>query len=308
MHKKIILIATGVIGFAFLSYSRQQENSAKDTIIIAADSIPGNSIASDSIPADSIPEDDRQEDAFQNSIDTFTRINTFDVDTFGWDNIMINAGRFDSKNWNDTTRIVLIDSARKEFFVMPMKNYISCNFGYRRFLFHYGMDIKLNKGDSVRAAFDGVIRVTKYDKNGFGKAIVIRHKKGLETIYGHLSKILVEPNQKVKAGDVIGLGGNTGRSTGTHLHFEMRYYGEPFDPNVIIDFNNCKLVHDTLVLTKANFEYLIDLRKAKYHTIRSGDTLGGIALRYGSTVTKLCQLNRIKRTTVLRLGWKLRYQ
>lgn len=250
--------------------------------------------------------------------DTISRINTFDSDTTesytfepdtsGWNNILINSGRFDSKNWDDTARLVLVDTARKIFFVMPVKNYISCNFGYRRMLFHYGIDIKLNKGDTVKAAFDGVIRITKYDKNGFGKAIVIRHTRGLETIYGHLSKIFVTPNQKVKAGDVIGLGGSTGRSTGTHLHFEMRYKGEPFDPNCIIDFNNFKIMHDTLVLTKANFEYLIDLRKQKFHTVHKGDTLGGIALKYGTTVNKLCQLNHIKRTTVLRLGWKIRYQ
>jgi hypothetical protein len=153
-----------------------------------------------------------------------------------------------------------------------------------------------------------IVRITQYDRRGYGHVAVVRHASGLETIYGHLSKKLVAQNQPVKAGDAIGLGGNTGRSTGSHLHFEVRYRGEPFDPNYIVDFGACALRQDTLVLTKENFEYLVELRKAKWHTVRSGNTLGHIALRYHTTIHKLCELNHITRKTTLRIGRKIRYQ
>lgn len=248
---------------------------------------------------------EEQENEFQLYLDTVF----MGVDTFYWDRKMINSGRFDSKSMTDTIRIPLNDSSLNGLrYCHPFKNYVTSNFGPRRYIFHYGVDIKLYKGDPVCAAFDGVVRITKYDRRGFGNVVVIRHPFGLETIYGHLSKILVSPMQKVKAGDIIGLGGNSGRSTGSHLHFEIRYRGEPFDPNCFIDFNEYRLKSDTLVLTRANFEYLIELRKAKYCTIRKGDTLYKIARRYNTTVNQLCKLNNISRKTILRPGRKLRYQ
>ncbi|MGC8802316.1 MAG: peptidoglycan DD-metalloendopeptidase family protein [Bacteroidales bacterium] len=246
-----------------------------------------------------------QEDEFQQYLDTVF----MGVDTLYWDYKMINSGRFDSKSMTDTIRIPLTDTSLNGLrYCHPFKNYVTSNFGQRRFIFHYGVDIKLYRGDPVCAAFDGVVRLTKYDRRGFGNVVVIRHPYGLETIYGHLSKVLVVPMQKVKAGDIIGLGGNSGRSTGSHLHFEIRYRGEPFDPNCFIDFNEYRLKTDTLVLTRKNFEYLIELRKAKYCTIRKGDTLYKIARRYNTTVAHLCKLNNISRHTILRPGRKLRYQ
>jgi len=250
-----------------------------------------------------------EEDEFQHLVDGLFHEDQFaGIDTLFWDNAMINAGHFDSGNWKDTAIIVLVDSAAGRFFCPPFVNYLTCNFGWRRHLWHYGVDIKVNKGDTIRAAFDGVVRVTKYDRRGYGKVVVIRHRYGLETIYGHLSETLVLPTQQVKAGEAIGLGGNTGRSTGSHLHFEIRYYGEPVDPNDLIDFRTFTLKNDTLVLTRANFEYLVELRKMKWMTVRKGDTLGHIALRYHTTVRKLCQLNHIRPTTIIRPGQKLRYQ
>lgn len=171
-----------------------------------------------------------------------------------------------------------------------------------------GVDIKLQKGDTVHNAMDGIVRVTKYDRRGYGYVVVVRHPAGLETIYGHLSQIMVTTNQKLKAGDVIGRGGNTGHSTGTHLHFEIRYYGEPLNPNDILDFNSFNLKSNILVLTKANFNYLVELRKAKWINIRKGDTLGGIAMRYHTSIKTLCKLNNITPTTLLRIGRPLRYQ
>ena len=271
--------------------------------IHAQDSIPDNSSTNDSVESE-----DQSEDSFQSSLDSLFGNTVVLADTFGWNTRMINSGRFDSKDMTDTVIIPLKDSLGHCLFMSPFQNYITCDFGYRRYLFHYGIDIKLFKGDTVRAAMDGLVRVTKYDRHGYGNVVVIRHKGGLETIYGHLSKVLVDTDSYVKEGQVIGLGGNTGRSTGSHLHFEMRYMGEPFNPWSFYNFRDQELKSDTLMLTRSNFEYLIDIRKAKYCTIRSGDTLGGLAMRYHTSVRKLCQLNHISSRTLLRIGRKLRYQ
>jgi murein DD-endopeptidase MepM/ murein hydrolase activator NlpD len=232
------------------------------------------------------------------------------VDTsFAWSNSRINSGRFDYRSLapEDTIRVQLVDSAQGKFFIPPAHHHITSPFGSRRFLWHYGTDVKLYTGDTVRSVMDGIVRVTQFDKRGYGNVVVVRHHSGLETVYGHLAKggVRIQANQRVKAGEMIGLGGNTGRSTGAHLHFEIRYFGEPFDPSYIIDFETHTLKSDTLVLTRDNFEYLTEVRKTVYHTIRPGDNLGAIARRYGTTITKLCQLNGISVRTPLRIGRKL---
>ncbi len=124
--------------------------------------------------------------------------------------------------------------------VMPVPGYVTSNFGYRpRFgRFHYGVDLKLQVGDTVRCALPGKVRLTKYDGRGYGYYVVVRHTNGMETVYGHLSRFLVKPNQVVEAGEPLALGGNTGRSTGPHLHFETRYMGIAINPAAIIDFEN----------------------------------------------------------------------
>ncbi len=257
---------------------------------------------------DTVNLEDNQEALFQDYLDTVFRSDSLVVDsTLDWDNKKINSGHFDYQKMTDTVRFRVADPLTHEIFYPPFQSHVNCGFGFRRNLFHFGIDIKLHKGDTVRAAFDGLVRVTKYDRHGYGNVVVIRHEKGLETIYGHLSKVLVLPNQVVKAGDVIGLGGSTGRSTGSHLHFETRYLGEPFDPSCFYDFENNKLITDTLVITKANFDYLVELSKIKYCTIRKGDTLGKIALRYNTTIASICRLNNISTKTLLRVGRKLRY-
>jgi murein DD-endopeptidase MepM/ murein hydrolase activator NlpD len=258
-----------------------------------------------SLQQDSLSPAEMQEDSFQSFLDTLYNA---EVDTSGWDNRMINNGSFDPSKMTDTISFVLVDSLKRLRFSPPFKNYVTCGFGPRRRIFHFGTDIKLQKGDSVRSAFDGIIRVTKYDRRGYGNAIVIRHLNGIETIYGHLSKVLVVTNQKVKAGELIGFGGNTGHSTGSHLHFEMRYHGEPFDPSCFYDFGNYTLKSDALTISRANFEYLIELRRAKYCTVRRGDTLNRIALRYHTSVRQICKLNGISTRTLLRVGRKIRYQ
>lgn len=255
--------------------------------------------------ADSALSGDVGENEFQDDVDTMLETQEPAVDTSGWDHWKINNGHFASDSWTDTARIALVDSEAGCFYHHPFKNVITSNFGQRRWVWHKGVDIRLAKGDTVRAAFDGIVRVTKKDRRGYGNVVVIRHPHGIETIYGHLSKECVRNNDQVKAGDVIGLGGSTGHSTGCHLHFEMRYCGEPFDPNCIIDFENYSLKSDTLVLTRSSFAYLVDLRKAKWHIVHRGETLGHIAVKYHTSVRNLCALNHVGPRATLSVGRKL---
>ena len=189
-------------------------------------------------------------------------------------------------------------------------------FGYRprRRRMHYGLDVKVFIGDTIRAAFDGKVRVVKNQgRRGYGKYIVIRHDNGLETVYGHLSKQIVEINQLVKAGEPIALGGNTGRSTGSHLHFETRFLGIAINPIYMFDFPKQDIVADTYTFRKAkgvkragSHDTQVADGTIRYHKVKSGDTLSKIASRQGVSIDKLCQLNRITRKTILRPGQVLR--
>ncbi|MDO4163342.1 MAG: M23 family metallopeptidase [Bacteroides sp.] len=186
-------------------------------------------------------------------------------------------------------------------------------FGYRprRRRAHYGLDIKVYVGDTIRAAFDGKVRVVKNQgRRGYGKYIVIRHDNGLETVYGHLSKQMVDVDQLVKAGEPIALGGNTGRSTGSHLHFETRFLGIPIDPALMFDFEKQDIVADAYTFQKAKGSSrkagAIASGEGLFYKVKKGDTLSKIASRQGVSIDKLCKLNRITRKTILRPGQVLR--
>ena len=190
---------------------------------------------------------------------------------------------------------------------------ITSPFGPRWRRMHNGLDLKVNIGDTIVAAFDGKVRIVKYERRGYGKYVVIRHDNGLETVYGHLSKQLVEENQLVKAGEVIGLGGNTGRSTGSHLHFETRFLGIAINPIYMFDFPKQDIVADTYTFRKAkgvkragSHDTQVADGTIRYHKVKSGDTLSRIAKLRGVSVSTLCKLNRIKPTTTLRIGPVLR--
>ena len=190
---------------------------------------------------------------------------------------------------------------------------ITSPFGPRWRRMHNGLDLKVNVGDTIVAAFDGKVRIVKYERRGYGKYVVIRHDNGLETVYGHLSKQLVEENQLVKAGEVIGLGGNTGRSTGSHLHFETRFLGIAINPIYMFDFPKQDIVADTYTFRKTkgvkragSHDTQVADGTIRYHKVKSGDTLSRIAKLRGVSVSTLCKLNRIKPTTTLRIGQVLR--
>ena len=255
-----------------------------------------------------------------------------------------------------TIEIHVID--RYDGFHFPRTGQIVSRYGLRGRRNHNGIDIALRTGDPIHAAFDGRVRYSRYNMGGFGNLVIIRHTNGLESYYGHLSRRNVKAGDFVKAGQVIGYGGSTGRSRGPHLHFELRYADHAFDPERLIDFTSGQLRYQTFLLERSFFnirsravegleeeddsfdiealmaaneipedgtlseeiiraieekelkakEAEAAAKAAKYHTIRSGDTLLGLALKYGTTVDKICKLNGISRNTTLRIGRKLRIQ
>lgn len=305
-----------------------------------------------------------------------------------WDTASVHSAKFDALLFSDTVVVPLYDPAHCTY-THPFNGQPTSHFGFRRYRYHFGIDINLETGDSVKCAFDGKVRIAQYSKS-YGYLVVVRHDNGLETYYAHLSKLLVKPGQEVEAGNLLGLGGNTGHSHGSHLHFEVRFRGQPIDPNMIIDFRAQRLRTDTLYLTQSHFKYLTETHKvvrrsrrrtrvtyytpggahyatpeakavmakvpepvvpgnnstapaatpnpgapavnnvpqktattaqttakktttstapkggAVYYTVKKGDTLSAIAVKYGTSVQKICQLNGIKSTTTLQIGRKLR--
>ena len=240
--------------------------------------------------------------------------NEDDILYASFDSDKIHYPKVDFSNKKDTTPIVLVNPKKNQLYAHPADEYrISSRFGPRRRRFHYGIDLSMPTGTPIYSTFDGTIRVAKWNKS-YGNLIVIRHDNGLETYYAHLSKIQVKPGQEVKAGEQIGLAGNTGRSYGSHLHFETRYLGAAINPDVIIDFSEGghKLKSDTLQLTASCFRKKGSSNQyagsggTQYYRVRKGDTLGAIARRNGTTVNQLCRLNGLKKTSIIRPGQRLK--
>ena len=207
-------------------------------------------------------------------------------------------------------------------FTPPVVGNVLSKYGPRRRRNHNGVDIPLKVGEPIRAAFDGRVRYAKYNTGGFGNLVIVRHPNGLETWHAHLSKLNVQVNEYVKTGQVIGFSGNTGRSRGPHLHFEMRYCDQTFDPEFIIDFPLLASAEGDSTTTSTDIlariaeaqnkekaesqRSTLSQSTAVYHTIRSGDMLGKLAIKYGVSIDQICRLNKISRTTILQLGRKLR--
>lgn len=249
------------------------------------------------------------------------------------DSSMIHMPRMDLSTMTEPVLVQLTNPQKGEMFVFPTPEIAraTSHFGPRRRRFHYGVDLAMPTGQPIYAAFDGVVRISKYNRS-YGNLVVVCHTNGLETYYAHLSKRHVSPGTQVRAGDIIGLCGNTGRSYGSHLHFEIRYKGNALNPENVMDCQTRTLRAPSLTLTKESFRkvarpdagntsvsrngskdrsnkngnignYSSD---GKYYKVRSGDTLSRIAQRNGTTVRKLCQLNGIKETTLLQIGQRLR--
>ena len=218
-----------------------------------------------------------------------------------WDNHSVNPYR--------QRPVDMPDSFRVDFsqYCHANRNVVTSDFGFRRgWRFHYGIDTRLAVGDSICSSFDGMVRIVQRGR-AYGNYIVIRHFNGLETVYGHLSKTLVSIHQVVRAGEIIGLGGSTGRSTGPHLHYEIRYLGQPISPRELIDFENYTAKYRIVDLCATHFAYAKELEQVRYYTVRKGDTLSGISKKTGVSVDNLCRLNNIRRNTVLRIGQRIRF-
>jgi murein DD-endopeptidase MepM/ murein hydrolase activator NlpD len=226
----------------------------------------------------------------------------------------------------------------KDFCMPTTSRVLTSNFGARWGRQHKGLDIKVYIGDTIRAAFSGKVRIVRYERRGYGKYVVIRHYNGLETIYGHLSAQLVEEDQEVRAGDVIGLGGNTGRSTGSHLHFETRLCGVALNPALMFDFRNQDVIDDSYMFHKDTYQResvvatrlrgvgggsfsegdeVVELASAapaasyqhesRFHKVRKGETLYSIARKRGTTINAIMKLNHLKKSSKLKPGQILKF-
>ena len=335
----------------------------RDTVFVYADSLamPHDTIAdfdemepSDDEDVEGDEEDDHE--SFSGGIpmpidtidtdDKFRKVVLFDDNTWLYYNIEkpVIPDSMDMTHWNpdiihvtdvslndlpEEIEIRLIDSVHG--YCIPHPGPVHSTFKYRKRRPHKGVDISLTTGDAIYSAFDGIVRAVMPTRmsGGYGNVVVIRHVNGLETYYGHLSQYIVESGDIVRAGELIGYGGSTGRSTGPHLHFETRYMGQAFDPERVFDFQSGIIRDSVLVLKKHYFncnshygqsdaQSYAASKKAPtssgssgssgkvYYKVKSGDTLSKIAKRHGTTVSKLCQLNGIKQTKTLQIGQKLR--
>ncbi len=247
-------------------------------------------------------------------------------DLYGsWDTASCHPDLFNQQFGGDSSVVYLLDEWNCGF-TIPIKGIITSEFGWRRRRPHYGTDLNLTTGDTVGAAFDGKVRIARFI-HGYGNVIIVRHNNGLETVYAHLSKILVQPEESVVSGMTIGLGGNTGRSYGSHLHFEIRFLGKAIDTEDLIDYTKGEVKNNSFVIYKEDFAAKYNLRSIHAHkvskshatsryanvkshgktiSIRNGDTLDRIARRNHITVAALCKMNGIKKTKVLRIGQRLK--
>lgn len=258
-----------------------------------------------------------------------------DIFNTNWDDKNADPYKLEWKDFPYKTYVWMVDSTSKYCYPGNInKIEISSKFGIRHGRPHQGLDLRMPKGTPIYAAFRGKVRIAKY-YSGYGNLVVIRHENGIETFYAHLSKLKVKRNDWVEAGQEIGLAGATGRASGSHLHYEIRYLGYAIDPEWVINFNNGDLRHSVLTFRKMyldpSYRYIpesdmeeeeialadekdrleaerleAELKAAKYVTVKKGDTLFAIASRNGTTVSNICKLNGISSKAILSIGRRLR--
>ena len=239
-----------------------------------------------------------------------------------WDAYSLNPYQSDISRFKDTLGLILYDSVKGQYWSEPVpRSFITSQFGKRGYRWHYGVDLELDMGDSIKSVWDGIVRLTNWDGGGYGNYVLVRHYNGLETLYGHLSDIQCTVGQILQAGDLLAKGGSTGRSSGPHLHFEIRYQGIPINPMDVFDFNNHQSKGSTFTLSPETFDYIerrsgkargqdvsrsgYKTRKVYYHTVRRGDNLSSISEKYGVPVSTLKRLNGMRGSS-LSAGKRLR--
>ncbi|CAL2061416.1 M23 family metallopeptidase [Tenacibaculum sp. 190524A05c] len=239
-----------------------------------------------------------------------------------WDTIHFNA--YAKTKIKYPFKISFLDSTYAS--PIPRKHVITSRYGWRRGRPHRAIDIDLITGDDVYSILDGKVRYVGYH-SGHGKTIVVRHYNGLETVYAHLSKYDVKVNTIVKKGQLIGKGGNTGRSRGSHLHLEVRFNGIDIHPEHVFNFkDNTKIRSKDVwvtedwatpyyhISTRQSFLVVLDShekamaykkRKRQIYIVKSGDTLSGIAYKNRVSIRRICKTNKIRRTSTLKIGQRL---
>jgi murein DD-endopeptidase MepM/ murein hydrolase activator NlpD len=200
---------------------------------------------------------------------------------------------------------LIIENGYLSYYNSPFKGVVTSHYGWREGRLHKGIDIDLNKGDKVHSAFAGKVRFAKY-QGGFGNVVVIMHPNGLETVYAHLSRIKVKAGEVVQSGQVIGLGGNTGHSSGSHLHFEVRYKGHALNPATIISFEQNQLYHHTITIRNTMQSLCAFPSNSNLHKVMKGESWFAIANKYGLSLQELMSLNGVGRRYYLKAGQQLR--
>lgn len=319
--KRPDLLFAAVVFAALSSQVRAQDMDFIQTSVVDASESPDVVIKN---VVDTVPTEDKYVKIVLYSDYTWAYIDEGrpQIDTAGmfeeWDSDQIHSYKgLKAEDLPEEVDLKLVDESNP--YHAPYVHKVYSGYKARRGRNHNGVDLPLDVGEPIYSAFNGVVRYVDHtgrETGGYGKLVVIRHSNGLETYYGHLSKCCVEEGEPVKAGEIIGLGGNTGRSTGPHLHFETRYMGQSFDPERLIDFETGAL-RDTVITLKRHYYSIYShygqtdaesksAADALYVRIKKGDTLGGLAKRYGTTVNALCRMNGIKSNKILRIGEKIR--
>ena len=261
--------------------------------------------------------------------------NNYAVVPFGiYDTLVLNPYKINLRLKKDTTNLKLFHNHDCDY-VHPICGSVTSDFGPRKKRFHYGIDLDLESGDGVLSAFEGIVRIVKYSPT-YGYYVVMMHNNGLETLYAHLSRTNVKPGDYLQAGDLVGLGGNTGRSRGSHLHFEIRFQGQQINPRSVISFENYSCISPELAISSDNFKHLDRIALAKssqkakskskasakkggkgkkkasnksrsgQYQIKKGDSLSTIAKRNNTTVSKLAKANGISPKSKIKAGQKIK--
>ena len=337
--RKLTLLLTLCLCFPLAAQVRlDAPRNLIDTLPRGFATRPGSFRSGEGVPVDTLDINDGRLLLVLRDDHTWYYIKNYDllsldaVFTEAWQTNVTDPYRLPLDSLDFRNTICLVDSA--SVFVCPNQTRVYSKFGYRHGRQHQGVDLPLKTGTPVYAAFDGRVRMSEYH-SGYGNLIILRHENGLETFYGHLSKRKVEVGDWVRAGDEIGLGGSTGRSTGPHLHFETRYKGYAFDPEWIADYETGKLRSNIFVLRRsylnASSRYVpqsldeeddvyaadekiieeeqriaAELAARRYYTVRSGDTLSTIAAKHGKSLKTIQRLNPGVNSNRLRIGQKIR--
>ncbi len=188
---------------------------------------------------------------------------------------------------------------------------IGSPYGIRSHRLHRGVDVNVIKDEPVVAAYPGEVTMSRYNKGGYGHYVLIKHPNGIETLYAHLSKRLLSVGDKVFPGDIVGLAGNSGRSSAAHLHFEIRYSEVNIDPTTVIDFPHWTLQPgvDKFSMKKARNDHRkiqAQLRNYNFYVVQAGDSQGDVANWFNISIESLCRINDLKPGAPLKAGQKLR--